>query len=124
MVASSEGWVYSKGTFRNDSKCAFRNRQGSRVEGRGSSVECRGSRVEGRGFAFLKRALCCPRFPLPASRFPLPASRFPPPALPRPRKVSDDDVFAAAYRVMQRVGPADLTLDAIAREAGVTAGAL
>jgi AcrR family transcriptional regulator len=33
-------------------------------------------------------------------------------------------VFAAAYRVMQRVGPADLTLDAIAREAGVTAGAL
>ena len=43
---------------------------------------------------------------------------------PRPRKVSDDDVYAAAYRVMQRVGPADLTLDAIAREAGVTAGAL
>src|SRR5262245_24467841 len=112
MVASSEGWVYSKGTFRNDSKCAFRNRQGSRVEGR--------------AFAFLQRALCFPpplpasRFPLPASRFPLPASRFPPPALPRPRKVSDDDVFAAAYRVMQRVGPADLTLDAIAREAGVT----
>ena len=33
-------------------------------------------------------------------------------------------MFAAAYRVMQRVGPADLTLDAIAREAGVTAGAL
>jgi len=43
---------------------------------------------------------------------------------PRPRKVTDDDVFAAAYRVMQRVGPADLTLEAIAREAGVTAGAL
>jgi AcrR family transcriptional regulator len=42
----------------------------------------------------------------------------------RPRKVSDDDVFAAAVRVMQRVGPGDFTLDAIAREAGVTAGAL
>ena len=42
----------------------------------------------------------------------------------RPRKVSDDDVFAAAYHLMQRVGPADLTLDAIARQAGVTASAL
>jgi AcrR family transcriptional regulator len=42
----------------------------------------------------------------------------------RPRKVSDDDVYAAAYRVMTRVGPADFTLDAIAREVGVTAGAL
>jgi AcrR family transcriptional regulator len=38
--------------------------------------------------------------------------------------VSDEDVLAAMYRVMTRVGPADLTLDAIAREAGVTAGAL
>jgi AcrR family transcriptional regulator len=44
--------------------------------------------------------------------------------VPRPRKVSDDDVFAAAYHLMQRVGPADLTLDAIARQAGVTASAL
>jgi AcrR family transcriptional regulator len=43
---------------------------------------------------------------------------------PRPRKASDDDVFAAAVRVMGRVGPADLTLTAIAAEAGVTAGAL
>jgi AcrR family transcriptional regulator len=43
---------------------------------------------------------------------------------PRPRKVSDDDVFAAAGRVMSRVGPAELTLAAIAEEAGVTAGAL
>jgi AcrR family transcriptional regulator len=42
----------------------------------------------------------------------------------RPRKVSDDDVFAAAYRVMQRVHPSEFTLDAIARETGVTAGAL
>lgn len=43
---------------------------------------------------------------------------------PRPRKASDADVFAAAMRVMGRVGPADLTLAAIAAEAGVTAGAL
>ena len=43
---------------------------------------------------------------------------------PRPRKASDADVFAAAVRVMGRVGPADLTLTAIAAEAGVTAGAL
>jgi AcrR family transcriptional regulator len=43
---------------------------------------------------------------------------------PRPRKVSDEEVFAAAYRAMQRVGPGDLTLAEIAGEAGVTAGAL
>lgn len=43
---------------------------------------------------------------------------------PRPRKASDAEVFAAAVRVMGRVGPADLTLTAIAAEAGVTAGAL
>jgi AcrR family transcriptional regulator len=43
---------------------------------------------------------------------------------PRPRKVSDEDVLTAALRVMSRVGPADLTLSAIADEAGVTAGAL
>jgi AcrR family transcriptional regulator len=43
---------------------------------------------------------------------------------PRPRKASDDDVFAAAYRVMQRVGPDEFTLAAIADEAGLTAGAL
>jgi AcrR family transcriptional regulator len=43
---------------------------------------------------------------------------------PRPRKVSDEDVFAAAYRAMQRLGPGDLTLAEIAAEAGVTAGAL
>lgn len=43
---------------------------------------------------------------------------------PRPRKVSDDDVFAATYRVMQRVRPGDLTLAAIGAEAGITAGAL
>lgn len=43
---------------------------------------------------------------------------------PRPRKVSNEDIFAATYRAMTRVGPADLTLAAIASEAGVTAGAL
>lgn len=43
---------------------------------------------------------------------------------PRPRKVSDDDVFAATYRTMVRLGPGELTLAEIAAEAGVTAGAL
>jgi AcrR family transcriptional regulator len=43
---------------------------------------------------------------------------------PRPRKVSDPEVLAATWRAMQRVGPGDLTLAAIAAEAGVTAGAL
>jgi AcrR family transcriptional regulator len=43
---------------------------------------------------------------------------------PRPRKVSDDDVMAAAYAVMQRLGPGELTLAHIAEQAGVTAGAL
>ena len=43
---------------------------------------------------------------------------------PRPRKVTDDDLFNAAYKVMQRVGPGELTLGQIAEEAGVTAGLL
>jgi AcrR family transcriptional regulator len=43
---------------------------------------------------------------------------------PRPRKVSDEQLFAATYAVMNRVGPRDLTLAAIAREAGVTAAVL
>jgi AcrR family transcriptional regulator len=43
---------------------------------------------------------------------------------PRRRKAADADVFAALVRVMARVGPAELTLRAIAAEAGVTAGAL
>jgi AcrR family transcriptional regulator len=43
---------------------------------------------------------------------------------PRPRKATDDDIFTAAYTVMQRVGPGELTLADIAAEAGVTAGAL
>jgi AcrR family transcriptional regulator len=48
----------------------------------------------------------------------------PPARIGRPRKASDDDVFMAAYKVMQRLGPAQLTLADIAAEAGVTAGAL
>ena len=43
---------------------------------------------------------------------------------PRPRKVSDEEVFAAAYRAMSRLGPGELTLAEIAEEAGVTASAL
>jgi len=43
---------------------------------------------------------------------------------PRRRKAEDGDVFAALVRVMQRRGPAELTLREIAAEAGVTAGAL
>jgi AcrR family transcriptional regulator len=43
---------------------------------------------------------------------------------PRPRKVSNDDVYAATFRAMNRVGPGDLTLGLIAEEAGVTAAAL
>jgi AcrR family transcriptional regulator len=42
----------------------------------------------------------------------------------RRRKAEDADVFAAMGRVMRRVGPAELTLGAIAAEAGITAGAL
>jgi len=42
----------------------------------------------------------------------------------RPQKVTDDDVFAAAQRAMSRKGPHELTLDDIAKEAGVTAGRL
>src|SRR6516164_10982175 len=46
------------------------------------------------------------------------------PMSPRRRKAEDADVFAALVRVMQRRGPAELTLREIAAEAGVTAGAL
>jgi AcrR family transcriptional regulator len=38
--------------------------------------------------------------------------------------VSDQEVFAAAHRVMTRLGPAQWTLADIAAEAGLTAGAL
>src|ERR671911_133510 len=43
---------------------------------------------------------------------------------PRPQKVTDDEVFMAAQRVMSRLGPGELTLADIAHEAGVTAGLL
>jgi AcrR family transcriptional regulator len=42
----------------------------------------------------------------------------------RPRKVSDEDVLAATYRAMSRLGPGELTLVEIAKEAGITAGAI
>jgi AcrR family transcriptional regulator len=43
---------------------------------------------------------------------------------PRPRKVSDDAIYAAAIRAMGRLGPAELTLAEIAAEAGLTASAV
>jgi AcrR family transcriptional regulator len=43
---------------------------------------------------------------------------------PRPRKVTDSQLFAATHAVMSRVGPGELTLAAIANEAGVTAAVL
>jgi len=42
----------------------------------------------------------------------------------RRQKVTDEEVFAAAQRVMGRRGPHELTLADIAEEAGVTAGRL
>ncbi len=44
--------------------------------------------------------------------------------MPRRRKADDKEVFAALVRVMLRRGPSELTLRAIAAEAGITAGAL
>lgn len=43
---------------------------------------------------------------------------------PRLRKASDEEVFAALHRVMQRLGPGELTLAEVAEEVGLTAGAL
>jgi AcrR family transcriptional regulator len=43
---------------------------------------------------------------------------------PRPRKVTDQQLFAAAQSAMRKVGPHELTLSAIAKEAGVTAAVL
>jgi AcrR family transcriptional regulator len=43
---------------------------------------------------------------------------------PRPRRVSDEQLFAATQAVMEKVGPGELTLAAIARQAGVTAAVL
>lgn len=44
--------------------------------------------------------------------------------MPPKRKASDDQVFEAAQRAMTKYGPQELTLAAIAAEAGVTAGLL
>jgi AcrR family transcriptional regulator len=43
---------------------------------------------------------------------------------PRPRKVTNTQLFAAAHAAMSKVGPRELTLTAIAKEAGVTAAVL
>jgi AcrR family transcriptional regulator len=43
---------------------------------------------------------------------------------PRPRKVSDSQLFAATHAAMNKVGPGELTLAVIAKEAGVTAAVL
>jgi len=43
---------------------------------------------------------------------------------PRPQKVTDDEIYAAAQRAMSQVGPGELTLAHIAGEAGITAGLL
>lgn len=43
---------------------------------------------------------------------------------PRPRKVTDDDLFAATHAAMMKLGPGELTLAAIAKEAGVTASVI
>lgn len=44
--------------------------------------------------------------------------------MPRPRLASDEQILAAAYRVMGRVGPADFTLSVVAREAGLSPSTL
>lgn len=43
---------------------------------------------------------------------------------PRPRETSDAEILAATARVMQRCGPADLTLADVAKEAGVVPATL
>jgi AcrR family transcriptional regulator len=43
---------------------------------------------------------------------------------PRPRKVTDQQLFAAAQSAMRKIGPRELTLSAIAKEAGITAAVL
>lgn len=43
---------------------------------------------------------------------------------PRPQKATDAQLFEATCRLMNRVGPRELTLAAIAKEAGVTAAVL
>jgi AcrR family transcriptional regulator len=43
---------------------------------------------------------------------------------PRPRETSDEQILAATARVMQRLGPAQLTLADVAKEAGVVPATL
>jgi AcrR family transcriptional regulator len=43
---------------------------------------------------------------------------------PRPRETSDAEILAATARVMQRLGPAELTLAAVAKEADVVPATL
>lgn len=43
---------------------------------------------------------------------------------PRPRETSDEEIIAATGRVMQRLGPAQITLADVAREAGVVPATL
>jgi AcrR family transcriptional regulator len=43
---------------------------------------------------------------------------------PRPRKASDEQIYAAAHAVINRRGPTEWTLADVASEAGLTAGAL
>src|SRR5579872_188980 len=43
---------------------------------------------------------------------------------PRPRETTDEEILAATGRVMQRLGPAQITLADVAREAGVVPATL
>ena len=44
--------------------------------------------------------------------------------MPRPRRISDEAVLESALKVMYRTGPAELTLAAVAAEAGIAASTL
>jgi AcrR family transcriptional regulator len=43
---------------------------------------------------------------------------------PRPRETSDEEILAATARVMQRLGPSEITLAEVAKEAGVVPATL
>src|ERR1700743_1353225 len=43
---------------------------------------------------------------------------------PRPRETTDEEILAATGRVMQRLGPAQITLADVAKEAGVVPATL
>jgi AcrR family transcriptional regulator len=43
---------------------------------------------------------------------------------PRPRETSDEEILAASARVMQRLGPSEITLADVAKEAGVVPATL